>query len=121
MTTTPLNETVLDQKLSLLERARSWSPRVIAKLETFVRTADDYDLFRINPIQFAAEKGLTEAESIDLFLHGTKLGLFEMDWLLICAFCPSVVQSLRELDAVHPHFTCNFCRAENDVALDDYI
>ena len=48
-------------------------------------------------------------------------GLFEMDWLLICAYCPQVAGSFRELDQVHPRFQCAFCNALNDVALDDYI
>jgi hypothetical protein len=37
-----------------------------------------------------------------------------MDWQLLCAFCPQVAGSFRELDKVH-------CNAINDVALDDYI
>jgi len=52
--------------------------------------ADDYDLFRVNPIQYAGASGLSEAEGIELFVHAAKVGLFEMDWLLICAYCPQV-------------------------------
>jgi class 3 adenylate cyclase len=47
--------------------------------------------------------------------------VFEMDWLLICAYCPQVAGSFRELEQVHPRFQCAFCNAQNDVALDDYI
>ena len=47
-------------------------------------------------------------------LHA-KAGLFEMDWLLICAYCPQVAGSFRELDQVHPRFQCAFCDAINDV------
>ena len=54
-------------------------------------------------------------------MHAAKVGLFEMDWLLICAYCPQVAGSFRELDQVHPRFQCAFCNALNDVALDDYI
>lgn len=121
MARTTINEQLLDQQLTELETSRSWSPRVVAKLEAAIRTADDYDLFRINPIQFAAEKGIAEKESIDLFLYGTKYGLFEMEWHLVCAFCAHVVESFRELTKLHPHFFCDFCGAENHVALDDYI
>ena len=63
----------------------------------------------------------SEAEAIELFVHAAKVGLFEMDWLLICAYCPQVAGSFRELDQVHPRFQCAFCNAINDVALDDYI
>src|SRR5687767_2865266 len=48
-----VNEQVLDERLTLLEAARPWSPRVITKLEGHIRTADDEALFRINPLTFA--------------------------------------------------------------------
>ena len=116
-----INEPALEERLSQLEQVRHWSPRVISKLETFIRTADDYDLFRINPIRYASEKGVTQAETIDLFLYATKCGLFEMDWILVCAFCPQVVDSLRELSKLHSHARCPFCMGDNEVVLDDYV
>ncbi len=120
-TQTKIDESILKQRLSDLEKARSWTPQTVSRLETFVRSADDYALFRVNPFQYAAENGLTPTEAINLFLHATKCGLFEMDWQLVCGYCPQVVNSFRELSKVHSHFVCSFCQAENDVALDDYI
>lgn len=117
----PIHESFFRQRLSELEAARTWGPDVLAGLELFVRTAEDYDLFRVNPIQYAGARGLSEAEAIALFVHAAKVGLFDMDWLLICAYCPQVAGSFRELDQVHPRFQCAFCNALNDVALDDYI
>jgi class 3 adenylate cyclase len=121
MVATGINEALLDQKLAELEQARQWSPRVISKLETMIRTADDYDLFRINPLKYAADKTLSENEAIDLFLYGAKVGLFEMDWHLICPSCGTVVESFAELDRLHPHVVCNACGADVQVSLDDYI
>jgi hypothetical protein len=88
---TTLNETLLDDLLGKLESVRTWSPRVISKLETLIRSGDDYSLFRINPIQFASEKGIAETEIIDLFLYAARLGLFEMEWHLVCATWGNVV------------------------------
>lgn len=116
-----INEQILENKLIQLEEARSWSPRVISRLETMIRTGDDYDLFRINPLQYAADKNMAESEAIDLFLYSAKFGLFEMEWHLVCAFCAHVVESLRDLSNLHSHFKCNFCAAENDISMDDYI
>jgi len=117
----PINESVLKERLSELVAARSWGPGVLSTLETFVRTSDDYDLFRINPIRYGGTAGLSDADSIELFIHAAFVGLFEMDWQLLCAYCPQVAGSFRELDRVHPRFQCEFCNAINDVALDDYI
>jgi len=116
-----VNENLLKRRLTELEAAGSWAPDVLPGLERFIRTADDYDLFRVNPLQYASANGLGEEDGIELFVHAAKAGLFEMDWLLICAYCPQVAGSFRELDQVHPRFQCAFCNALNDVALDDYI
>ena len=79
-----VNEKLLDERLAALEAARGWSPRLVSKLESHIRSADDAALLRINPISFATEKNLAEDEAIDLFLHASALGLFEMNWILIC-------------------------------------
>jgi class 3 adenylate cyclase len=118
---TSLNETLLDDLLSKLESVRSWSPRVISKLETLMHAGDDYALFRINPIQFATDKGIAESEAIDLFLHSAKLGLFEMEWHLVCATCGNVVESFRQMHKLHSTYICNQCAFENTATLDDYI
>jgi class 3 adenylate cyclase len=116
-----VNETLLSHRLAALGSARSWAPNVLPELECFIRAADDYDLFRVNPIHYGRLAGLAEADAIELFVHAAKVGLFDMDWLIICAYCPQVAGSFRELDKVHPRFQCAFCDAVNDVALDDYI
>src|ERR1700730_15564679 len=81
----PVNESLLSQRLGALGSARSWAPNVLPELERFIRTADDYDLFRVNPIQYGGGADLSEADAIELFVQAAKVGLFEMDWLLTCA------------------------------------
>ena len=121
MATVTLNETLLDDLLGKLESVRSWSPRVISRLETLIRTGDDYALFRINPIGYAGERGIAEPEAIDVFLHSAKLGLFEMEWHLVCATCGNVVESFRNMHKLHSTYICNQCAFENTATLDDYI
>ncbi|MGY4325974.1 class 3 adenylate cyclase [Bradyrhizobium sp. LB7.2] len=117
----PVNEDLLNQRLIELGSAASWAPRILPDLEGFIRASGDYDLFRVNPVRYAIAHGLSEAEGIELFVHAAKVGLFEMQWLLICAYCPQVAGTFRELDQVHPRFQCDFCNALNEAALDDYI
>lgn len=116
-----LNEPLLDSLLTQLEQARPWSARVISKLETWLRADDDAVLFRADPLQFAREKNVPEAEAIDLFLHAAKLGLFVMEWHLVCASCGSVVESFRQLSNLHAHFVCRVCSTINTANLDDFI
>jgi hypothetical protein len=116
-----VNEELLDDRLAALEGARSWSPRLVSKLENHIRSADDQALFRINPLSFAKERSLSENEAIDLFLHATAIGLFVMDWSLFCPQCCCVVDSFRNLNMVHNHYHCVFCQVGYDAALDEYI
>jgi len=116
-----IHEQVLDERLAALEATRAWSPRVVSKLESHIRSAEDAALFRINPIRFAAEKTIAETEAIDLFLHGAFLGLFETDWLLLCSACSCVVESFGSLKGVRSQFHCAMCRTDLEAALDDYI
>ena len=116
-----VNEPLLDERLAALEEARAWSPRLISKLESHIRAADDLALFRINAFSFARERHLAENEIIDLFLHATALGLFSMDWSLYCPQCCCVVESFRSLKSLHNHYHCAFCQVGYDAALDEYI
>src|SRR3984957_15028071 len=116
-----IDEKKLEERLVALEAAKSWSPRVVSRLETVLRSGADEALYRINPIQFATEKSIAEAEGIDLFLHACAAGLFDMDWMLVCPMCSDVVESFRTLRKLHTHFHCQLCQGDYDAALDDYI
>jgi len=116
-----INEPELDERLAALETARSWSPRVVSKLESLIRAGDDRSVFLINPMRFAAERNIAEVETIDLFLHAASLGLFDMDWLLVCPLCGCVVESFRSLRSLEGHYRCSVCHADHEAMLDDYI
>jgi len=118
---TLVDERTLDERLARLEAARPWSPRIVSRLEALIRTDDDATLFRINPFTFASQRGLHEGEAIDLFLHATAIGLFEMDWLLICPRCACAVESFAGLRAVLRRFRCPECHNEYEAAMDDFI
>jgi class 3 adenylate cyclase len=116
-----LDEKLLDEKLAALERVRAWSPRVIAKLEALLRVEDEFALFKINPLKFAAEKGVAEAEAIDLFLHATKEGIFSMGWHLLCPMCGDAVKSFASLSRVTAQLHCSLCHVDVSAQLDDFI
>jgi len=116
-----IDEKKLEERLVALEAAKSWSPRVVSRLEMLLRSGADEALYRINPIQFAMEKSIAEPEAIDLFLHACVVGLFDMDWMLVCPMCSDVVESFRSLRKLHTHYHCQLCQSDYDAALDDYI
>lgn len=116
-----VQEKLLDERLEALERARTWSPRVVSKLEALIRTGDDRALFRVNPIKFAADRNMAEAEGIDLFLYASHLGLFEMNWYLLCPVCGMVMESFGSLQSLHDHYHCELCVETFPTILDDYV
>jgi class 3 adenylate cyclase len=117
----PVNEKLLEERLVALEGARPWSPRVVSRLEAVIRSGSDEALFRINPVNFAAEKSLAETEAIDLFLHAAAVGLVEMSWMLLCPTCSCVVESFGAMNKLHDHYHCHLCRTDIEAKLDDYI
>jgi class 3 adenylate cyclase len=119
--TARIKERVLGEKLNAVRKAREWSPKVLEKLESLIRTGDDEELFRINPPRFAADRGIAESEAIDAFLHGARQGMFQMEWNLVCPTCGDPVDSFRSLNKVNTHFYCTVCDLNSEATLDDFI
>lgn len=118
---THVQERLLESRMTEIEQARSWSPRVISKFETLIRSGDDLSLYRVNPLAFARERSLAEAESIDLFLHATRSGLFEMSWDVVCPQSGMVLDSFGALRTLKTHYQCGLCDVSGETDLDDFI
>jgi class 3 adenylate cyclase len=116
-----IQERLLESKMTGIEQARSWSPRVISKFETLIRSGDDLSLYRINPLAFARDRGIAESESIDLFLHATRAGLFAMSWDVVCPQSGMVLDSFGALRTLKTHYACGLCDVTGDTDLDDFI
>lgn len=118
---TDVQERLLESKMTEIEQARSWSPRVISKFEALIRSDDDLSLYRINPLAFARDRAISEAESIDLFLHATRSGLFDMSWDVVCPQSGMVLDSFGALRTLRTHYVCGLCDVTGDTDLDDFI
>lgn len=118
---THIQERLLESKMTEIERARSWSPRVISKFETLIRSADDLSLYRVNPLAFARDRAIAEPESIDLFLYAARSGLFEMSWDVVCPQSGMVLDSFGALRTLKTHYVCGLCDVTGETDLDDFI
>ncbi|MBB5573588.1 MULTISPECIES: adenylate/guanylate cyclase domain-containing protein [Rhizobium] len=118
---TDVQERLLESKIAEIEQARPWSPRVISKFETLIRSGDDLSLFRVNPLAFARDRAIAVAESIDLFLHATRSGLFEMSWDVVCPQSGMVLDSFGALRTLKTHYVCGLCDVSGETNLDDFI
>src|SRR4051794_12424571 len=69
----------------------------VAAFEDFVAAAPDRALCRINPLAFAARHRLGEEPVISAFLHGARLGIFELSWNVLCPGCGGVLDASATL------------------------
>jgi len=116
-----IDDNYLEQTLEKIEQARNWSPRVVSKLENSIRTVNDEELFRVSPLAWAEQKSVDKYEAVDLFLHAAKVGLFYMEWDVICPCCGKISQSLQDLHSLESHNTCNLCFRKDVPNLDDSV
>jgi class 3 adenylate cyclase len=115
------DERLLESRMTEIEQSRSWSPRVISKFEALIRSGGDLSLYRVNPLAFARDRAIAEAESIDLFLHATRSGLFEMHWDVLCPQSGMVLDSFGALRTLKTHYVCGLCDVSGETDLDDFI
>lgn len=87
-----------------------------------IKPLDDWKLYRMNPIAFAKENNFSSNESIDLFIHGSKVGLFDLRFNMVCPRCGGVASSHISLDLVEAQdFYCATCNATSESTLDDQV
>lgn len=116
-----VNEELLATKLEELDGLLQDSGGLRALLESFVRTASDAELVRINPVAFAQSHDFDEAALIDLFLHGRKVGLLRMEWHYVCPGCGDIVESFQSLTSATAHYFCQVCSTDREADLSDFI
>lgn len=107
--------------LHLLAERRPQLAPIVTVVEGLLDGADEQALYRINPHSLAAEHGLKPASVVEVMLHATHAGLFQLSWSLLCRGCGSVVESFRSLSCLNDHFFCADCDRERASVLDDNI
>ncbi len=114
--------TLLSEKIRTLQELPVLHPEIIQKLGDIVAEADDWQLYRINPFAFAAEHGIDEEKTLDLFIHSARVGLFDFSYNMICPRCGGVAHAHHELDQVEStDFYCAVCTMSSPATLDDQV
>jgi len=81
-----------------------------------------HEAARINPFRFADGAGVDPERTLDVFVHGAKLGLVDLEWGMICPLCGAITHSVAALDNVAEDVVhCSLCRRDADAALDDTV
>jgi class 3 adenylate cyclase len=101
---------------------QSSDPDCVSAIENLVRDGLDRDLCRVNPIAFAAKRGLDEERTIAAFLHASRLGLFELSWNILCPGCGGVLDANATLKSVdRDQYECGLCNFAYQPTLDEMV
>jgi class 3 adenylate cyclase len=94
----------------------------ISRLGELIETRSAWELCRINPYDWAERHGLDPVTTLELCVHGARVGLFDLSWNTVCVFCGAVERFYETIDDVPPsHFHCTPCDADIDALLDERI
>src|SRR5881398_2788808 len=101
---------------------QSAKPSPVSAIEKLIEDAPDRDLCRINALAFAARHKLNEEDVLAAFLHGARLGIFDMSWNILCPACGGVLDSGATLKMVkQAEYTCVLCAAGYEPTLDEIL
>src|SRR5437773_4141661 len=107
---------------TLFTLRQSAKPKPMNAIEKLIQDAPDRELCRINALAFAAKHQLDEDEVIAAFLHGARLGIFDMSWNILCPACGGVLDSGASLKTVkQAEYRCALCAEDCEAALDDIL
>lgn len=77
----------LESRLDVVREAQAFPPTLVDRLGRWVESAAENELYRINPILWAAARQVDEDVAIDLFLHAAHAGIFDLVWSVLCTQC----------------------------------
>src|SRR5947208_16480219 len=101
---------------------QSAQPEAVSAIEKLIEDAPDRELCCINALAFAAEHKLDEEDVIAAFLHGARLGIFDMSWNILCPGCGGVLGSGATLKTVNQaEYRCALCAAGYEPTLDEIV
>jgi class 3 adenylate cyclase len=101
---------------------QSAKPKPVSAIEKLIKDAPDRELCRINVLAFAARRGLDEDDVIGAFLHGARLGVFDMSWNILCPACGGILDSGATLKTVRQgEYRCVLCARGREPTLDEMV
>jgi class 3 adenylate cyclase len=113
----------MDETSPLLAALRQAADLDVAvSIEHLVEQGPDRDLNHINPLAYAAARGLDEEKTIAGFLHAARIGAFEMAWNILCPGCGGVLDSSTTLKSFNrDEYHCALCAAGYEPTLDEMV
>jgi class 3 adenylate cyclase len=101
---------------------QSADPVAAEAIEKLIADGPDRALCRVNVLDFAKVAGVTDDQAIAAFLHAARLGIFAMQWNVLCPGCGGVLDSNATLKSVQStEYHCQLCAAGYEPTLDEMV
>ena len=94
---------------------------MVEKLIDFIERADDFSLSRIRPYALADEWSEPRRAVLAACLLGTRQGLLDMQWDLLCPLCRGPQESETSLSDISSKVHCETCRIDFTVNFDRFV
>ncbi len=122
-TAVDLAPAALDRFLSIREKLIADGARadVVDLLLSFVQSADDYRVARIRPYELADEWNLPRRAVLETCLRSTRVGLFDLQWELLCPLCRGAGETGSSLRDISSQVHCETCRIDFTVNFDRFV
>ncbi len=97
-------------------------PAVADAIARLIEQGEDHELNRINVLDFSARNGLDEELVISGFLHASRLGLFDLNWNVLCPGCRGVLEAHDTLKSLrHDDYHCGLCACGYEASVDEQV
>jgi hypothetical protein len=91
---------LLDARMDIVREEKKFPPVLLERLETWIKTAPEEAVYRINPLRWAKQNAVDEDLVIDLYLHAARAGIFDILWSVLCTQCGLLVNTQGGLRAM---------------------
>src|SRR3569832_1595734 len=110
----------LDAQFATLKRIAD--PAVADRIAHLVENGEDFELNRVNVLDFARQNGLDEEQAISGFLHASRLGLFDLTWNVLCPGCSGVLDTHDTLKSLRSDdYHCGLCACGYEPSIDEQV
>jgi class 3 adenylate cyclase len=101
---------------------RTADPAVADAIARLVESGEDHELNRINVLDFSKSRGLDEEQTISGFLHASRLGLFDLNWNVLCPGCGGVLDTHDTLKSLRSDdYHCGLCACGYEPSVDEQV
>jgi class 3 adenylate cyclase len=97
-------------------------PAVADAILRLIQDGEDHELNRVNVLDFSKRTGLDEERVISGFLHASRLGLFDMNWNVLCPGCGGVLDAHSSLKSLRQDdYHCGLCACGYEASVDEQV